>query len=168
MARTALGGEEKLRSVSSLSLAGEFRRATQPGNTQSGEIKLEFLLPDKFLRTETPSLFAGAEISFLSCLNGPDVWEDSRTSGGSANLNIMRPPQAKQSKDQQEELLKTNRAEFARNWLALLLTPPSSLQLQFASAGDAQTQDGRVDVLDVTGPDGFAARLFFDQKTPCP
>lgn len=81
--RIALGGEEKLRSVSSLSLAGEFRRKTQPGNTQSGEIKLEFLLPDKFLRTETRSLFARAEISFLTCLNGDDAWEDSRASGGS-------------------------------------------------------------------------------------
>jgi len=167
-ARTALGGEEKLRSVRSLSLAGEMRRETQPGNTQSGEIKLEFLLPNKFLRTETLSLFAGAEISFLTCLNGHEAWEDSRASGGSANMNIMRPPQARRSKDQQEELLKKNRAEFTRNLLALLLTPPSSLQLQFASAGEAQAQDGRVDVLDVTGPDGFTARLFFDQKTHLP
>jgi hypothetical protein len=165
--RTALGGEEKLASVRSLSLAGELRRKTQAGDGQSGDIRMEFLLPDKFMRTETVSPFPGIELTLIRGLNGDDAWSDSRSSSLNANMTLVRP-EAKSSQDQREQLLKASRAEFTRNILAFLLTSPPSSPLQFAFAGDEEVTDKKVDALHVAGPDGFAVRLFFDQKSHLP
>lgn len=163
-ARTALGGEEKLRSVHSLSVAGEVRRAIQGGNMQSGDIKLEFLLPDKFLRTQTMNPFGGlgVGISFLTGLDGSNAWVDSRSNNADPNVTMVRRPDMQASR---EQLLKLTRAEFTRYLLGLLLTPPPSQPLEFTFAGEEQTPDGSADMLEATGPDGFAVRLFFDQRS---
>lgn len=166
-ARTALGGEEKLRSVNSLSVAGEFQRALQGGAVQSGDISLEFLLPDRFLRTQSMDLFGGVGVglSFLTGLDGSNAWVDSRTNNADSNVTMVRQADVQPS---QEQLLKSTRAEFTRNLLMLLLTTPPSRPLQFTFAGEEQTPDGSAEVLEVTGSNGFDVRLFFDQKSHLP
>ncbi|HEY1403405.1 MAG TPA: hypothetical protein VGB05_04705, partial [Pyrinomonadaceae bacterium] len=60
------------------------------------------------------------------------------------------------------------RAEYARYLLALLLSSPAGYNLEFNYAGEAVADDGRAYVIDATGPDGFAARLFLDKETHLP
>src|SRR5688500_8338011 len=60
------------------------------------------------------------------------------------------------------------RAEMARYVLALLAAPPAGFPLEFTYAGEATADDGSADVVDATGPDGFAARLFLDKQTHLP
>ncbi len=48
-ARNALGGDAALKSIKSLSGSGDFRSGT--GNSQaSGDVQVDFLLPDKLMR----------------------------------------------------------------------------------------------------------------------
>src|SRR5687767_1016384 len=73
-ARVAMGGEEKLRGVQSLSFKGKFRRVVQE-REMSGEREFELLLPDKFSRTE--SFLAGgstASITSSQTLSGAESW----------------------------------------------------------------------------------------------
>lgn len=60
------------------------------------------------------------------------------------------------------------RAEYVRFLLGVLLTAPTSAQLEFAYEREMETKDGKVDALKVTGSDGFAAWLVVDQKTHRP
>ena len=161
--RAALGGEAKLNEVKSLSVQGEMRRSSQ-NQDQSGTISLDFLLPDKYKRTETLSLLAGIEVTFVRAVNGGQVWMDSHSSANNAQVMISRPEGNNQSAMQ----LKDMHSEFARNALALLVSAPPSLAAEFSYVGEAESPDGRADVLDIKGADGFSMRLFLDQKTHRP
>ncbi|HEX8421822.1 MAG TPA: hypothetical protein VF634_00325, partial [Pyrinomonadaceae bacterium] len=68
----------------------------------------------------------------------------------------------------EREQVQKFRAEYARYVLALLLSSPSGYGLEFNYAGEAVADDGRADVIDATGRDGFAARLFLDKETHLP
>ncbi len=48
-ARAALGGEAKLKAIQSLSAAGKYRRIIQDRDI-SGEVEVEMLLPDKYIK----------------------------------------------------------------------------------------------------------------------
>src|SRR6185436_10965817 len=48
------------------------------------------------------------------------------------------------------------------------LMPPPSLQVELKYAGESDVEDIPADVVDVTGPDRFSVRLFFDKKTHLP
>src|SRR5262249_36065639 len=45
---------------------------------------------------------------------------------------------------------------------------PASMALDFKYAGEAESPDGKADVLDVTGPGSFAAKLFLDKGSHRP
>ncbi len=59
-------------------------------------------------------------------------------------------------------------AEFSRYLLAMILTPPPSLAVEYKYAGESDVEDVQADVIDVTGPDNFAVRIFFDKKSHLP
>src|SRR5262249_12025493 len=64
--------------------------------------------------------------------------------------------------------LRNSRAELARITIAMLLTAPKVLPVEFSSGGEAESPDGKADVLDLKGDGGFIARLFLDQKSHRP
>lgn len=161
--REALGGEETLKSVRSMTLSGNLRR-----HERSGDLKVLFLLPDKFKKTETMNLIADIEITLTSTLNGSESWTDSSTAGGAgAHINSRQVSQGggAQTPIRRAQIM---RQEFARDLIGLLLLSPPSVPVEFTYAGQAEAKDGRADVLDVKGPDGFAARLYLDQTTHRP
>ncbi len=67
-----------------------------------------------------------------------------------------------------EQLQTTYPNEGGGFLLGVLLTAPTSAQLEFAYEREMETKDGKVDALKVTGSDGFAAWLVVDQKTHRP
>jgi hypothetical protein len=165
-ARAALGGDK----LKSLSVTGNYRR-TMGQMEVAGEINYELLLPDKMVKTETMNPMPGIEITRIEALNGDDVWEDQRQSGGAgANVMIRRGPPGPGAdpKQAQEMMRQFVRSDFARLLIGWLLTTPSSFPIEFSFAGEAESPEGKADVLDVKGPDRFAARLFLDQKTHYP
>ena len=57
---------------------------------------------------------------------------------------------------------------MARFALALLLTPPPAMPLEYAYGGEAEADDGKAEVVDAKGPGAFTARLFFDKSSHRP
>jgi hypothetical protein len=163
-ARMALGGS-KFQEIRSLSISGDLRRVSA-NQDQTGAIKLDFLLPDKLKKTETLNLVAGIELTLVTALNGDQAWTDSSTNSGTAQVTVIRP--GAQNKNLDTNQSHEVRAEFARYMLALLLAPPRWVRVDFTYGGAAEAPDGRADVIDVKGQDGFVARLFLDGKTHRP
>jgi hypothetical protein len=165
--RAAMGGEDKLRGVQSLSFKGKFRRVIQE-REMSGEREFEFQLPDKFSKTES-FLAGGSTVSITSSqtLNGAEAW-----SSGRGGMIIMRSDGKEPTKEEKERAEKAMtqrlRAEMARYLLALFASPGGGFPVEFTYAGEATADDGSAEVLDAVGPDGFAVRLFIDKQTHLP
>jgi hypothetical protein len=72
-ARSAIGGDSALIALQSLSASGEYRGEMQERD-DSGEIKLDFLLPDRFMKTVKirPKEMPG--ITRIETVNGDQVW----------------------------------------------------------------------------------------------
>ena len=169
-ARDALGGDAKLKAVQSLSVSGKIRQVVggNEGEEQiEGELQFDLLLPDKYMRTETSSIGGGmAEITRVSGINGEQAFRDAHSSGGGGGMVMIRPgPNDPKMLAAQTRAI---RQEFARSLLSWLLVGPPAVPLEFNYAGEAEARDGKADAIDVTGPDGFAARLFLDKQTHRP
>jgi len=164
-ARAALGGEARLAKVQGLSAAGIYQRQVGDRHLQ-GELTLDLQLPDKMVRTESMNPIGDATIVVLQGINGDQVLRHSRTINGGPNMMIrMGSPGGA---DTEAQALRNQRAELARLALAMLLTSPPSMPLEHAYAGEAESDEGRADVLDAKGPGSFAVKLFFDKKSHRP
>lgn len=170
-ARAAVGGEEKIGAIQSLTLKGKFRRVMQE-REMAGEREFNFLLPDKFMKSDT-MIVGGSSTSFTTyrALNGGESWTGGGA-GGRGGMIFIGSDGAKPTKEQLEKMEREQtqkfRAEYARYVLALLLRAPTGYGLEFNYAGEAVADDGRADVIDATGPENFAARLFLDKETHLP
>jgi hypothetical protein len=170
-AREALGGP-KLAGAQSLVVSGDFSRAMYTSNESGdakgqpeilkGELELNILLPDKFLKAETMALPNGIPgPTILECLNGDQVWNDTQSPHGMMiRIGNLERPEA----DRRREL----GISFTRFLLAFLLGDRPATPITFTYVGEAEAPDGRADVLDAKGPDNFATRIYFDQKTHHP
>ena len=167
-ARAALGGEAKIKAVQSLTASGKLRQVMRSDDTDNqieGEIELNFLLPDKYLRTDTTPLPVGdGEVRRISGINGDQTFRDAQATGG--GMVMIRPmaddPNARRGQ------LRMMREELARHLLVWLLTSPANFPVEFSYAGEAESKDGKADALDIKGPEGFNARLFLDKQTHIP
>ena len=69
---------------------------------------------------------------------------------------------------QRAQLLTISRREFARLALGMFGNSFSPMPLEFKYAGQAESQDGKADILEVQGAEGFTAKLFVDGKSHLP
>jgi hypothetical protein len=168
-AREAIGGE-RLQKIESLHINGQYRRAL--GDRQmSGDREISISLPDKYLVEDAMS-FGGMSTSVLNtrALNGERAWSASSGGGGNMIFRMGSGPGGAQLTPEQMEAAQRRmyQAEFSRYLLAMILMPPQSLKVEFKYAGQSDVEDLPADVVDVTGPDKFSVRLFFDNKTHLP
>ena len=166
-ARRALGGEEKLRSITRLQASGDFRRVF--GEMQmEGELELLLETPDRFRRNERITMPGGATMTRTEVVNGAEVWDDSGQRGGMGHgvAIVMRGPGGANADPAQvrEMQRRMRRADLARHAAAWLLATDGTV----THAGVAEAPDGRADVLEIAPADGPAMRLFLDQATHLP
>jgi hypothetical protein len=172
-AREALGGESKLAGVHGLSAIGTYQRELGD-RTMSGELTLDLELPDKMLRTESMNPMGDATVVMLQGLNGDRLLRNVRAPMGGPNIVMRMPPgggaggTANDTESAERLALRNQRAEFARMTIALLLTAPASMPMEYAHGGQAESVDGRADVIDAKGAGGFAVRIFLDQQSHRP
>lgn len=165
-ARAAVGGDEQLKNIQSLNINGQYRRVF--GERQLGgdrEISIE--LPNKYYIEDSmnPGGLSTALINYRT-LNGEHAW-NGQSGGGGGMVFRMTGPQA--TPEQMEAgLRRMLRMEMARYLLAVTLASPDSLALQYTYAGESDVDDAKAEVIDVTGPDKFAVRLFFDKNSHLP
>jgi hypothetical protein len=90
--------------------------------------------------------------------------------GGGAMMIKMGGPGGQQDTPEQMEamLRRVHRNEFTRYLLAILVMSPPDLAVDYKYAGESDVEDAHAEVIEITGPDRFAVRLFFDKQTHLP
>ena len=73
--KTAIGGEEQIKSIHSLSFTAAEKKFI-PGKEIKTELKVDWLLPDKFYKQEKTEAQKNAVVTMTQVLNGSDVWID--------------------------------------------------------------------------------------------
>jgi hypothetical protein len=168
-ARQAIGGDEQLQKIQGLQINGQYRRMF--GDRQmGGDREISILLPNKYLVEDAMNAggLSTAMINFRG-LNGDKAWSGSSGGGGGVVFRIGGPGGQQASPEQMEEMLRRiYTAEFSRYLLAIILTPPPSLAVEYKYAGESDVEDMQADVIDVSGPNSFAVRVFFDKKSHMP
>lgn len=166
-AREAMGGE-RLQKIAGLYINGQYRR-TFGDRQMAGDREISISLPDKYLIEDSMNP-GGMSTSIVNTrgLNGERAWSGS--SGGGGMIIRMGGPGGAQLTPEQMEAAQRRmyQAEFSRYLLAMILMPPASMQVEFKYAGESDVEDLPADVVDVTGPDRFSVRLFFDKRTHLP
>ena len=167
-ARAAIGGEEQLQKILGLQINGQYRRML--GERQlSGDREMRILLPNKYLVEDAMNAGGlGTAMINTRVLNGDKAWSGS-SGGGGMVFRMAGPGGAQASPEQMEEMLRRiYTAEFSRYLLAMILTPPPSLAVEYKYAGESDVEDVATEVIDVTAADNFAVRIFFDKKSHLP
>jgi hypothetical protein len=164
-ARQALGGEAKLATVQGLTAIGG---ATRPRleRLMNSELRIDLQFPGRLLRTDA-NRPPGSDATFvmLRGLDGGTLLRKSKIINGGPGHRMSQPPLVGGS---EATALISARHELTRFAIALLLTPPPDATAQFADGGEAESPDGKADVLVVTGANGFAARVFLDKSSHRP
>ena len=168
-AREAIGGEEQLQKVQGLNINGQYRR-TFGDRQMEGDREISISLPNKYLVEDAMSA-GGHSIAMTNTrgLNGDRAW--SANSGGGGNMIIrMGAPGGQSLTPEQIEAAQRRMfgAEFSRYLLAMILTAPPSAAVEYKYAGESDVEEAPADVIDVTGPDNFTVRIFFDKKSHLP
>ena len=175
--RAALGGDVKLDAVKSVAVEGRLTRSVG-GQSLANDFEMSFELPDKFVKKEVVAVMGTSTITRTTGFNGDGLIEVIDTPpamgggmvitrmAGSGPVGMKATPE--QIATQQQALLAMNKREFARLSLGMFAKTPAAFPLEFSYGGEAEAPDGKAHIVDVKGADGFAARLFIDQKTRLP
>lgn len=185
-ARAALGGDARLDAVKTLTMSGQALRTSPTGNTTGSDIEMAFELPDKFVRREAAVSLGNMSIYRTTGFNGDGVINEMDTppqlSGGGGNVVMFRmvgpggaatgpgaPPLTPEQRESvRQAALTSARRDFARLTLGMFAASFPAYPLTMTYAGQAESPDGKADVIDVKGEGDFAARLFVDSKTHLP
>jgi hypothetical protein len=168
-ARQAAGVTE----VRGLSLKADVRRLMPApdgtSNEVSGEVRVDALLPGRYKRAESLSAFPGAPpFAVVYGLDGESAWTQTPPAAHGGGMVVVRVrPQGDGPSDEQA-LRRRLQLDYARFGLAALLATDAAAPLELRHVAVAEAPEGKADVLEVTGPDGFAARLFVDAATRRP
>ena len=168
-AREAIGGEQRLQKLEALHINGQYRRVF--GERQmAGDREISIALPNKYLVEDSmnPGGLSTAMINTRG-LNGERAWSGSSGGGGGMVFRFGGPGGAQLTPEQMEAgLRRIYQAEFTRYLLAVTLAPPAALAVEYKYAGESDVDGEAADVVDVTGPENFSVRLFFDKKNHLP
>jgi len=168
-ARQAIGGDEQLQKIQGLQINGQYRRVF--GDRQmGGDREISISLPNKYLVEDAMNAggLSTAMINFRG-LNGDKAFSGNSGGGGGMVFRIGGPGGQQASPEQLEEMQRRiYTAEFSRYLLAIILMPPPSLAVEYKYAGESDVEDAQADVIDVSGQNNFAVRVFFDKKSHMP
>jgi len=150
--RAALGGDKSLTAVKTFVATGRTRQL-RGNNLVPIEFEIDCELPDKYVRKDefpaqdqdvTVTGFRGDEL-----ILGPQA---PARGGG--------PPPAQR--------LLTVKQDFARLMLGAFAASLPGFPLTFRYAAEGEAPEGKADILDVSGPPPFAARLVIQRDTHLP
>jgi hypothetical protein len=178
--RQALGGEQKLSAVKTITATGRNARTRPDGTSTEAEFELLVELPDKYMRRDVlmamgpTSIYRNAGFNAEGLINLTDA-PPALSAGGNIRIAMVGPGgapgqqlSAEQQADVNKRTLTSYKQDFARLTLGIFASSFSGYPVQFAYAGQAESADGKADVLDVTGEGGFQAKYFIDHISHLP
>jgi hypothetical protein len=166
-AREALGGTQKIAALKSFVTTGRTRQV-QGDNLVPIEFEIACEWPDKcYRRDEIPAResnpttigFNGDALIQLPVPPAPVAAPPvaGRPGGPAPNPEAQRTAR-----------VATAKQDFARLHLGMFIGTLDNFRVTFNYAGEAEAPQGKADILDVTGPNNFAARLFVFRDTHLP
>jgi hypothetical protein len=176
-ARRALGGDKKLAAVKTFAAAGLSTRVVGEQSMAPTDAEVAFELPDKFMKKDVLATLGTMTVTRTSGFNGDapiEIIDQPPSSGGNVVIRFSTggAPGELVTSEQKDAARNAQvvaaKQDFARLTLGFLLASPTQYPLQFAYGGQAESPDGKADIIDVTGEGGFAVRLFIDTTTHLP
>lgn len=178
-ARAAIGGEDALNKVLTLSASGKLRRfikyvsvqspkkVVEKEKTLSGKVELDFLLPDKFRKRVSGQTLRGFGYKYVEVVNDARAWRNPPLRAISSNRDnrVVDVDDFERTVQMQERGAKQQLTFFS---LALMLQTLPSFPLEFSYAGRIQSYSGLADVIVATGAEDFQSFLLFDPNTHLP
>jgi hypothetical protein len=187
-ARKALGGEQKVAALKALSIRGSYRREAQapagggggsvfismvgpgpggpgggPGGGQmAGDLEIDVEFPDKYIKVDVGTGMMA--ITRTEGFEGDRPFVDMASNQPGMRVTANRPddPAARQM------ALRRSKEDLARLLLGLIAGTQPAFAVTYTYAGQAESPDGKADVIDVKGAENFAARLFLDAQSHLP
>src|SRR5262245_35499702 len=169
--RQALGGEQKLAAVKTVLATGRTRQV-RGENLVPIEFEIAMELPDRYVRKDeipaqesgpTSSGFSGTELIQFPAPTAPQ-----RGGGPGREGAPPAPPSPEQIEAQRRTRLAAVKQDFIRLALGMFASSFASAPLTFGYVAKAEAPEGKADVLSVSGPDNFSARLFINADTHLP
>ncbi len=178
--RKALGGEQKLAAVKNLAVTGRSARTRADGTATESEFELLVELPDKYMRRDVlmamgpTSIYRNTGFNADGLINLTDA-PPSLSSGGNIRVVMAGPGSAPgqqlspaQMAEANKRLINGYKQDFARLTLGMFAASFAGYPVEFKHVGIAESADGKADVLEVSGTDGFVAKFFVDQTSHLP
>jgi hypothetical protein len=172
--RKALGGEDKIAGLKTLTAEGPFRRS-MGGRDMEGTLIVTLGRPDKMHRLEElqmGGMVGGPVIERTMAVSGGTSWEDTQNRGGmGGGMRIMmagpgQGPGGGALTPEQINEARTRRMRVQMHRLTAALFADAGTQ--WVDAGVAESPDGKADVLETKEETGRTLRLFIDQNTRLP
>ena len=177
--RAALGGD-KIAAVKTITAVGRTLR-TAGDRTIENEFEMAMELPDKYLMRSVLAAMGNMSVYRNTGFNGGQVIEEidrpPNLQGGNIMIRMGGPlgaamDPAKVTPEQKAEAdamrLLSNKKEFTKLTLGMFASSHTAFPLEFTYAGQAESADGKADVINVKGPGDFAVILFIDAQTHMP
>jgi hypothetical protein len=178
--REALGGDKKLAAVKTLVVAGRSARVNGESTAPATDVEIAMELPDKYMKKEVVATIGTSTIARTSGFNGDGLIEamDTPPSMG-GGMMVMRfggpgsaapgaPSTPEQAAAMRQNALQAAHEEFARLTLGMFASSFAAFPIEFSYAGQAESPDGKADVIGISGSDNFQARLFVDSTSHLP
>ncbi|MFM8532534.1 MAG: hypothetical protein ACKOEC_02915 [Acidimicrobiia bacterium] len=173
--RKAMGGEDKIAGLKTLTAEGPFRRMMGQRDME-GQVTVSIARPDKMHRVEDMAMggmVGGPTIERTAVLNGTTSWEDTQNRGGmGGGMRIMinngpgpGGPGGALTPEQSDEA-RTRRMRLQMQRLSAALFADAGLQ--WVDAGIAESPEGKADILEAKEETGRTLRLFIDQGSKLP
>ncbi len=181
--RKALGGEQKIAGMKGLSLRADYRRELSAGaggggtmtivmmgggsasgsQQTNGKIEIDLALPDKYLRSDIGSAAFGMTRTEGFDATRPflEVVPNSPGMRLQTDNPASDPARAKLA-------LQRSQSDLARLFLGLTGGTQPGFAASYAYGGQAESPDGKADIVDVTGPGDFKVRMYVDVETHLP
>ncbi|MCI0666124.1 MAG: hypothetical protein L0220_34155, partial [Acidobacteria bacterium] len=178
-ARNAIGGEEALVGIKTLSVSAKLRRPVKYASVQSpkkvvekektlsGKVEVDILLPDKFRRRVSNQTLRGFPYSYVEIVNGDRAWRDPPLRARSSNSD-NRVIDVDDFERTVEMQTRGARQQLTIYSLGLLLRPLPGHSLEFTFLGEIRALDGRINVIVAKDPEDNQMFLLLDAETKLP
>jgi len=171
-------GNSKLDALKTFSVQAAMQRNLGSMQMQA-EVEMLLEMPDKYVRTDVSSGMMNMTTS--TGFNGDKAIMPAGarampgggmmiTRGGPGGATPHDAPKAtpEEMAQMNKASLRNYRQDISRLMLGWFAGVHPSIKARYSYAGEAESPDGKADVIDVKDDDGFAARLFIDQVSHLP
>jgi hypothetical protein len=179
LARAAIGGEEVLSGIRTITARGKYNRFVKYLSVQSpkkveekqkalpGKMEFDFALPGKFRRRVTASRLRGFDYSFAQVVNGSEAWRDppTRPISSYGDGRVIDVGDVERTAFMHATSAKQGLSYFSIGWLML---PLPGYPLKMSYLGLYRVGAENAHAISASGDSGFRFTLLLDMKTYAP